>query len=311
VFIAGTEELCIIEDTGNCRIFSLVTQTFRSVVIAAISYENLIYYRPSPQEVSGTIFEAFSSPDGICLLLITKVDDITQIRCIHWASFGSNQGIELYGLPHISERSQVAVSSVGHRDSCHLLFLDTEGQNCRSLHIRMTSKLSEFSLQSDVSGFHTDQTLVSSVNNSLIECHAEVWTKFPVEGGVFEVQEYENTVLRAPSILFVSSASPSKFSPYFSSMVNNFEARVQKPTKGSLKQIKITASTNCPIELLQDAITVSELPMGEWLARMFCLVPIHLAMTSSNRFNPLKDGMSSPEFERSLLGANAVQIAHA
>jgi hypothetical protein len=312
VFVSGKEELCIIEDTGTCRIFSLVTQTFKSVVsLVGASYDNLIYHRPSSLEVTEAILEAFSSPDGTCLLLVTEVPDNTLIRCVHWASFGSNEGIKLHELPHISERSQMVVSSVGHRDSCHLLFLDTEDKSCRSLLIRMTSRVSDFVIQSDVGGFHTDQTLGSSVNNSLIECHAEVWTKFPVDGGVFEMQECKNAVLRARSILFISSAPPPKFSVYFNSMINDFEAKIQKPTKRPLKQIEVMALENCPFDSLQEAIRVSELPMGEWLARMFCMVPIHLAVTNSNRFNPLKDGMSSPEFERALLGANAIQIAQA
>jgi hypothetical protein len=31
VFVAGTEELLLVEDTGFCRIFSLVTENFRCV----------------------------------------------------------------------------------------------------------------------------------------------------------------------------------------------------------------------------------------------------------------------------------------
>jgi hypothetical protein len=36
-----------------------------------------------------------------------------------------------------------------------------------------------------------------------------------------------------------------------------------------------------------------------------------LAVTGSNRFIPLKDGMISPQFEQSLLGANVAQISEA
>jgi hypothetical protein len=154
--------------------------------------------------------------------------------------------------------------------------------------------------------------LVSAgINNSLIDCHAEVWTRFPVHGGAVKRELSKTAILQARSILFVSSALPSKFPQYFATLIRDFETKTRKPTRGFLKQIKIAASQECPPDFLCGDIATSELPLGEWLVGMFCLIPIHLAVTNSNRFNPLKDGMSSPEFERSLLGANVIQIAQA
>ena len=47
---------------------------------------------------------------------------------------------------------------------------------------------------------------------------------------------------------------------------------------------------------------------GEWLADLLCLIPIHIAITHENRFVPLKDGVVSPQHERSLLGAEVNRI---
>ena len=47
---------------------------------------------------------------------------------------------------------------------------------------------------------------------------------------------------------------------------------------------------------------------GEWLADLLCLIPIHIAITHENRFVPLKDGVVSPQLEKSLLGAEVNRI---
>jgi hypothetical protein len=203
----------------------------------------------------------------------------------------------------------MVVSSVGHKSITHLLFLDTENNACHSLLIHITSKSSDFAVHSDVNGFGSEGKQRSSINNSLIDCHAEVWTRFPVYGAAFKREISEAAIHQARSILFVSSAATAQFPPYFASLIRDFEGKTRKPTKGLLRKIKIKASHEWPSDLLHGTIAASQLPLGEWLVGMFCLIPIHLAVTNSNRFNPLKDGISSPDFESSLLGANVIQIA--
>lgn len=92
-------------------------------------------------------------------------------------------------------------------------------------------------------------------------------------------------------------------------MVREFEHKTRKPTKQILSKIQIAAlpywdPTGADAQ-------ASELQMGDWLVGLFCLIPIHLAITGSNRFIPLKNGVISPEFEQSLLGANVAQISEA
>jgi hypothetical protein len=53
---------------------------------------------------------------------------------------------------------------------------------------------------------------------------------------------------------------------------------------------------------------VSRFRAGEWLADLLCLIPIHIAITYENRFVPLKDGVLSPQLEKSLLGAEVNRI---
>jgi hypothetical protein len=137
---------------------------------------------------------------------------------------------------------------------------------------------------------------------------SQVWTRFPVNAAI--VKATVATALHHPrSVLFVSSAASDAFAPYFHDMIRNFEYQTRKPTKDVLKQTIVEGSQDW--ETSSPNIPTSELQIGDWLVGLFCLIPIHLAVTRSNRFIPLKDGVDSPQFEHSLLGANVAQISEA
>jgi len=98
---------------------------------------------------------------------------------------------------------------------------------------------------------------------------------------------------------------------YFSNMVYAFEMQTRKPTGSELKNI--TVQTWRPDEALGMCTSLGEwaeasVPAGEWLVDILCLIPIHIAVARENRFIPLKDGVSSSELEKSLLGAEVGAI---
>jgi hypothetical protein len=97
------------------------------------------------------------------------------------------------------------------------------------------------------------------------------------------------------------------FSRYFSDMIFSFEKSSRKPVDKELSDIKVSG---CSYALLKGASTAetSCFKIGEWLVDILCLIPIHLAVARDNRFVPLKDGVSSAEFERALLGATVEQV---
>jgi hypothetical protein len=155
-------------------------------------------------------------------------------------------------------------------------------------------------------GSESTEDVEQTENNSLIDCHAEVWTRFPVQAPIS--REMNASAIHPRSILFVSTAPSSSFAPYFSKMAKDFEHSTRKPTKGLLAQIRVTGQEHWDP---QDAASISEIQAGDWLVGLFCLIPIHLAVTGSNRFIPLKDGVISPQFDQSLLGADVAQISEA
>jgi hypothetical protein len=240
------------------------------------------------------------------LFVKVDIDGVTGIRCFHWASFGSNTGVEIPWPEQIPTTTSMVVSSLGHRSIPHLIFLDPTGAVCYSLLVEITQKSSEFSFRADMGPNSRDRSKKRTINNSIIDCHAEVWTRFPVHATIR--RETTDAAIHYPSsIRFVSSSPLPSFDSYFSDLIREFETKTRKPTRGLLKQIRISASQDWSPTL--SCPEISELQAGEWLVGMFCLIPIQLAITKNNRFIPLKDGVSSPEFERSLLGANVAQIA--
>lgn len=88
-----------------------------------------------------------------------------------------------------------------------------------------------------------------------------------------------------------------------------FERNTQKPTAGVLEELIISAIDHYNFGSFDAAQSTTIYPWGRWLVELICLIPLHIAVASGNRFVPLKDGILSPEFEQALLGADVLQIA--
>ncbi|KAF8306079.1 hypothetical protein DL93DRAFT_2065742 [Clavulina sp. PMI_390] len=92
-------------------------------------------------------------------------------------------------------------------------------------------------------------------------------------------------------------------------MIEQFEHKTQKPTGTSLSDIVISTLPNMGAVLSAQFPTPSTFPVGKWLIGLLCLIPLHLAVADGNNFVPLKDGIRSTEFERSLLGLKHTEVA--
>ena len=97
-----------------------------------------------------------------------------------------------------------------------------------------------------------------------------------------------------------------KCKAHFENLIDRFEQETRKPTDGILRGIIIDALAP---EALHSDWPVSTHRAGEWLVDALCLIPIQIAITRDNRFIPLRDGVWSPENERSMLGSTVNQIA--
>ncbi|KAF7978535.1 hypothetical protein HWV62_45432 [Athelia sp. TMB] len=288
-FVTGSEEILLVDSSGQARIFSLLT----------------LQFRPATLQLAQVPTAAYSSPEGSCLLIAHAEDASAKFTAYHWGSFGSTEGIPL-DIPPLSVENAPILSSLGRRNSVHLIILDVAGHQCRSYALDITRKVTEFMFQQQ--GVSTaSRTAPSTLHNCLIECHTEVWTRFPVVPAVQRQAITSSSHRQARRLLFVTDRDHQLFSPHFSDMIQTFERSTRKPAGDILKSILVSSTTFSDMFSTMHG-ALSEFRAGEWLVDLLCLIPIHIAITKENRFIPLKDGVSSTDLEKTLLGAEVSQI---
>ncbi|TFY78519.1 hypothetical protein EWM64_g5492, partial [Hericium alpestre] len=137
-----------------------------------------------------------------------------------------------------------------------------------------------------------------------------MWTRFPVVAAVSRRTITSSSDRHRKALTFVTDQGPYPFASYFSDMIQTFERTTRKPTGEELQNLIISTSTfgKFQAQSLSGKLTVSSFRLGEWLADLLCLIPIHIAVCRENRFIPLKDGVFSPELEKALLGAEVTRI---
>ncbi|KAF8270131.1 hypothetical protein EI94DRAFT_1572248, partial [Lactarius quietus] len=288
-FVHGTEAILFIDSSAQARIFSLI----------------LLQPKPASLQLPQIPCAVYSAPDGSCVLVVQDLDGKRTITAYHWSTFGSTCGI-FVPLPDFPVNLDAAlITSIVNRNNVHVVGLSLDTQSCRSVALDITRKATEFSFQerrSKRSSSHGKQT----VHNCLIDCHKDVWTRFPVVAAVKRQTITSSSQRQQKTLLFVTDDYRRPFSSHFSNMISAFEKTSRKPTGDELKSI--TVSTRAFPSFTQEFLSspnwpVSRFRVGEWLADLLCLIPIHIAITHENRFVPLKDGAVSPQMEESLLGA--------
>ncbi|KAI5998963.1 hypothetical protein F5J12DRAFT_784806 [Pisolithus orientalis] len=293
-FICGSEEILLVDSQAQARVFSLVTMQFRPAVLSL------------PQVPTGV----HCTPDGSCVLVLQPHESELAVTAYHWSSFGSTEGISL-NIPDLPVGEPLVVTSLIKRTAVHLLKLDLSTRCCQSYALDITRRHTEFMFRERVNRNSTSERAHETAHNCLIDCHSEVWTRFPVCAAVPRETISSASLRGQKSLVFVTDRSFDMFAPHFSQMIHSFERTAKKPTGNALKSVKVSAASfDVFAQELCDGATwnVSQYRAGEWIVDFLCLIPIHIAVTKDNRFIPLKDGVYSPSLERELLGAGINRI---
>ena len=214
----------------------------------------------------------------------------------------------MLGLPDAFQGQLVHVTSLISPGNAYLTSVDYSGRRLCSVRLRITSSASEWTLK-QACGRDEHLTQVNSVHNVLVDCHAEVWDKFPV---VSTIKRSDPSEVRVPrSIHFVSECRiPTvQLQAHFLRMVDMFQQKTQKPTENRLRGIRVSAVHGASFVQHHFVDQITSYLAGKWIIELICLIPIHIAITSSNRFVPLKDGIVSIDFEHQLLGAAVMDVA--
>lgn len=244
-----------------------------------------------------------SSPDGSCFFTV-EVDSSVILQAYHWASFGSTQGIfiELPDLPMDS----LAMCSLVNRSHPYFVALDYSSRQMSSIGFHITHKSTEFTFKADRLDTAHRSSTQTTAHNSLLDVHRDVWIRFPVVPAVRR-HTFKSSCRLPHSLTFVSSIPSHVISHYYSELVLAFEKSTRKPTDGELANTIVSGITYTAF-MKERARDLSSFKAGEWLVDILCLIPIHIAVARDNRFVPLRDGVLTQEFERSLLGATVEQV---
>ena len=260
--------------------------------------------RPASLQLPHAPCSVKSSPDGACFFSFEVRPGGTTLHAYHWASFGSSQGISVE--LHDGALDSLAITSFAGRTRCHAIVLDVSLRHIRSIALHITHKSTEFTFKADTRNSRRRAGERITFHNSLIDCHRDVWERFPVVPAVPR-QTFRSSLREPRSLTFVSSSTfPNLFSQYYSTLVETFQQATRKPIDGELNSVLVTGKAYR--DFLIQTQDISLLRAGEWLVELLCLIPIHIAVARDNHFVPLKDGVHSNEFERALLGATVEQV---
>lgn len=256
---------------------------------------------------------AYSTPDGSCLILLNQrlASGTLSLRAYHWSTFGSGDGTSLE-FPGFTAES-VIVTSFVKRSIIHVVGLE-ENLQCHSCILDITKKMTEFMFkEKDARPLAVGHQLGNSIHNSLIDCHAEVWTRFPVVAAIQRQTIRSSSRRRSKAISFVTDRDMDKYRPHFTDLIQSFEHRTRKPTGDKLKPEALSIAAVhkddfSSLDIFDGSFGISCLKAGEWIVDIFCLIPLQIAVCGDNRFIPFKNGVSSAELERSLLGADVNTI---
>ena len=192
-----------------------------------------------------------------------------------------------------------------------LLALDIDAHCVKSVAIDITRKTTEVVFQ-EKGGRNASKTGTQhSQHNTVLDCHKEVWTRFPVLPAVKRRTITSLSERRPRSLTFITENPAQPFATYFSDLIQGFVRATRKPTGDELRSIQVSATD---FESFREETVfdlkwnVSQYRVGEWLVDLLCLIPIHIAVCRENRFVPLANGVISAELERILLGADVNQI---
>ena len=212
-----------------------------------------------------------STPDGACLLLSFTVGEKLILKAYHWATFGSTDGITVICPDTFTE--PLLVTAMVNRTSVHVISLNTGNKACSSLALDITQKITDFTFEEYGEAGSSSRKSAHTLHNCLIDCHEDVWTRFPVLAAI----QYQ-TILSShgrcpPKLVFVMDQEEyhQYIGPHFQEMKQRFYQKTHKPLSNDLKSMEVLAQGFDQF-LHSPDWEKSVFCVGEWLVNILCLV---------------------------------------
>ena len=220
-----------------------------------------------------------STPDGACLLLSFVVGPNLVLKAYHWATFGSTDGITII-CPDTFTEPLLATAMV-NRASIHVMSINPSNKACSSLALDITKKITDFTFREHGGAGHSKGKSMNTLHNCLIDCHEDVWTRFPVLAAIQRQTILSSHGCCPPKLAFVMDGEEyhQHVSPHFLEMKQRFHQRTHKPLSNNLKNMEVMAQDFDQF-LHSPDWDKSVFCVGEWLVNIICLVCGLMSYTS-------------------------------
>ena len=195
--------------------------------------------RPASLQLISLPSAVYSTPDGSCLALHAHSSQ-PSITAYHWETFGSTHGTPLQVSSFPLEGA--VVMSLVARERVFLLTLDIDARCVKSMAIDITRKVTEVVFQDKDVNNASKNGAGRTLDNNLLDCHKEVWTRFPVLPAVKRRTITSLSERRPKSLTFITENPTLPFASYFSDLIHGFKQATRKPTGNELCHIKVSAS---------------------------------------------------------------------
>ncbi|GBB89840.1 hypothetical protein RclHR1_16670008 [Rhizophagus clarus] len=143
-----------------------------------------------------------------------------------------------------------------------------------------------------------NQPLARTKSNDLINVYKLMFEKYPIDSCINPEQSHP---LSLKLVLDIDENNiiekyGKEFEKYIDEMFENLKRSTNKPAH-ILKKFSTSVMTfqELYIKNAEFQKFSSEYQLGEWIIKLCCLIPIHIAVARNNLFQPLKDGLSSNE----------------
>ena len=228
-------------------------------------------HRPATVTLDQSPTNVHSTPDGACLLLSFAVESKVVLKAYHWATFGSTDGIAITCPDTFTE--PLVVTAMVNRESVHMMSINTSDKTCSSLALDITKKITDFTFREHGEVGPSKGKSAQTLHNCLIDCHEDVWTRFPVLAAV-QCQTILSTHGRCPPKLgFIVDEKEhhQHISPHFMEMKQRFHRQTHKPLSNNLENMEVIAQSFDQF-LHSPDWDKSAFCVGEWLVNIICLV---------------------------------------
>jgi len=160
-----------------------------------------------------------------------------------------------------------------NRASVHMMSINISIKACSSLALDITKKITDFTFREHGDVGPSKGKSANTLHNCLIDCHEDVWTRFPVLPAVQRQATLSSHGRCPPKLGFVVDGDEHHphISPHFLEMKQRFHQRTHKPLSNDLKNMEVIAQSFDQF-LHSPDWDKSAFCVGEWLVNIICLV---------------------------------------